>query len=1021
MSITVFNEESRCDLGAHPRFSLDIIAVHGLNGDPLRTWTEPKSQKLWLRDFLPIDLPGSRVMSFGYNATPAFENTTAGIIEHARTLLSALIEIREVDNDDNRPLVFIGHSLGGLVIKQALILAQDETLYMSIYNSLRGVIFFGTPHQGSSLAAYATVLTRIPLIFANKPSPKLLEALRRDSRALKKLTDDFRKHHGRRPYNVVTFYETRTMKGMKKLVVESSSALLTPPNEVPTFEEQIPADATHRDMCRFASRESAIYKNALRSIKRLHRGEVFARPRSEYFLVPDTVNPHFTGRLELCRRLEECLLSCSLAGFQQRFVLYGLGGSGKTQMLLKFANVHRQKYWGVFFIDASSKERATQSYLDIARACNVKETVEDVKKWLSTKSHWLLLIDNVDDPAMDISSFFPPGTTGSIIITTRNPDLRKYSTVGSFKVGEMTQGDAMLLLRKVAAIDDTANANESRSTLEVVKALEYLALAIIQAGAVIRQGICTIDGFCDLYAKHKRELLESGTPDSSKDYQYSVFTTWEISIRQIELMPGECPKLALELLRTFSFLNFSDIQESMFERTREGYQLEQRIFQDSVLAQVMPSGWDVIIWRKALGVLFAFSLITVEPSNRLSIHPLVHEWSRVRMTADQQRQAWKTAVVILAMSAPTEMTTAAQQQRRTMLPHIDAIMAHEIGNLYPPGRDLKELSLAGMRFVEIYAWDCQYDKVLGMVKADLKSKESVLHPQDLYCIDLKSQIAEAMRRSSQFKECMEYSQAIVEDLTGSGDHARMLAEKTRLGACFASLGEYQKAIDLCDEILANQDFRDMLVPNKIYMSNVLDIKRDCYLSQGNFTEAVRVGKSIFETGRQSFGETNTWTLNMAAALAITYEISKQFSQAWALHKQTLALMRETYGKHHHQVQLKLAYLSSFARRSNLNRYWKRQTIPYSEELLGLLRKPSEDPDESTVDLMDCLADDYFICGEFFKSRRLFEEVLKWKIKDYGEDHEYVKNTRKDIRRVKLLIRLRNAAAYRWWPKRINNV
>lgn len=104
------------------------------------------------------------------------------------------------------------------MIKQALILAQDERYYVSIYNSLQGVIFFGTPHQGSSLAAYATILTRIPLIFANKPSPKLLEALRRDSDALKKLTEDFRKHHGEKPYNIVTFYETRTMKGMKNLV-----------------------------------------------------------------------------------------------------------------------------------------------------------------------------------------------------------------------------------------------------------------------------------------------------------------------------------------------------------------------------------------------------------------------------------------------------------------------------------------------------------------------------------------------------------------------------------------------------------------------------------------------------------------------------------------------------------------------------------------------------------------------------------------------------------------------------------
>ncbi|CZR53779.1 uncharacterized protein PAC_03660 [Phialocephala subalpina] len=1011
MSITVLSEESRSDPGARPKFSLDIIAVHGLNGDPLRTWTEPKSQKLWLRDFLPLDLPGSRVMSFGYNATPAFENTTAGIREHARTLLTTLIEIREESNDDNRPLVFIGHSLGGLVIKQALILAQDETFYMSIYNNLQGVIFFGTPHQGSGLAAYATVLTRIPLILANKPSPKLLEALRRDSDALKKLTDAFRKHHGGKPYNIVTFYETRTMKGMKNLIVERSSALLTPPNEVPTFEEQIPADATHRDMCRFSSRENAIYKTTLRSIKRLHRGEVLTRPRSEYFLVPDTVNPHFTGRLELCGRLEVCLLPSFLARFQQRFILYGLGGSGKTQMLLKFANVHRQKYWGVFFIDASSKERANQSFLDIARACNVKETVEDVKKWLSTKSHWLLLIDNVDDPAIDVSNFFPHGTTGSIIITTRNPDLQKYATVGSSKVGEMTPEDAILLLRKVAAIDNTAHPGESKSALGVVEALEYLALAIIQAGAVIRQGICTLDSFCELYTKHKRELLESGRPNSDKDYHYSVFTTWDISVRQIELMPGDHPKLALDLLRTFSFMNFSDIQESMFERARQldDYPFDTGILRGSILVQVMPSGWDPIIWRKALAVLFAFSLITVEPSNRLSMHPLVHEWSRVRMTPDEQVQAWKTATVILAMSAPIGLTATTQKQRRALIPHVDAIMAYGINRFHQSGPDLKELSFAGVTFMAIYNEDWQYDKVLNFRKADLKSKESILHPQDLYCLDLKLAIADNMVSSDQFKECMELSQAILEDLAGSGAHERILFTKTRICRCHLGLGEYQKALDACDKIVV--EFQNLPIGNEENMLIVRAVMAKAHTCLGNFEEGLRLAKSVFETSREIYGELYSFTAYMAAALATTYECSKQFGKAWALHKQTLALTREIYGQNHLSVCSVLWAMSSFARRCNYSRAWRKKTIPYSEEYLDLLRKPSKDPDENVIDLMGFLADDYFVCAEFVKSRQLFEEALKWTIKIWGEDHEYSTNTRAHVQRARFGIRLRKAAFY----------
>lgn len=69
--------------------------MHGLNGNLINTWTEPKSKKLWLRDFLPKDLRGARVMTFGYNATPAFENSVAGIKDHARGLLGALSEKRE--------------------------------------------------------------------------------------------------------------------------------------------------------------------------------------------------------------------------------------------------------------------------------------------------------------------------------------------------------------------------------------------------------------------------------------------------------------------------------------------------------------------------------------------------------------------------------------------------------------------------------------------------------------------------------------------------------------------------------------------------------------------------------------------------------------------------------------------------------------------------------------------------------------------------------------------------------------
>jgi len=78
----------------HTKFLHSIIAVHGLNGDSFRTWTEPKSKKMWLRDYLGDDLKRARIMTFGYDATAAFGKSMAGIEDHARALLGGLVEKR---------------------------------------------------------------------------------------------------------------------------------------------------------------------------------------------------------------------------------------------------------------------------------------------------------------------------------------------------------------------------------------------------------------------------------------------------------------------------------------------------------------------------------------------------------------------------------------------------------------------------------------------------------------------------------------------------------------------------------------------------------------------------------------------------------------------------------------------------------------------------------------------------------------------------------------------------------------
>jgi len=74
-----------------------VIAVHGLGGDWERTWTNENTGIFWLKDCLPHDVESARVMSFEYNAAFAFGGSTADVGDHAKDLLSDLIDKREQD------------------------------------------------------------------------------------------------------------------------------------------------------------------------------------------------------------------------------------------------------------------------------------------------------------------------------------------------------------------------------------------------------------------------------------------------------------------------------------------------------------------------------------------------------------------------------------------------------------------------------------------------------------------------------------------------------------------------------------------------------------------------------------------------------------------------------------------------------------------------------------------------------------------------------------------------------------
>ena len=95
-----------------------IVLVHGLQGHPTKTLTS--SETCWPRDLLPQDGPDARIMAFGYTSRLGNE-TPLRIRDLAKTLLESLSIDRRCTHASTRPLVFVAHSLGGLLVKKVQI------------------------------------------------------------------------------------------------------------------------------------------------------------------------------------------------------------------------------------------------------------------------------------------------------------------------------------------------------------------------------------------------------------------------------------------------------------------------------------------------------------------------------------------------------------------------------------------------------------------------------------------------------------------------------------------------------------------------------------------------------------------------------------------------------------------------------------------------------------------------------------------------------------------------------------
>ncbi|KAK4209026.1 hypothetical protein QBC37DRAFT_431000 [Rhypophila decipiens] len=266
-------DDTRGPLGLNLLFSpseveVDLIFVHGLGGGSRKTWSKTDMLRdFWPAEWLPKDPGFSRVRihSYGYDSNWAKGNNSCLNIHHfGKSFLIELSTSPHIENSMS-PIVLIGHSMGGLVIKRAYMLARQDHLFTSLADRIRAIYFLGTPHRGSDSAKLLKNILHVA-----SSAPAYVPELVRGSGSLQAINDEFRQFSDQ--MELWSFYETQKLstKGFSTIIVDPESAILGYREE-----RQVPMNADHRSICKFETPHDQNYttiRNSLIStITRLSR------------------------------------------------------------------------------------------------------------------------------------------------------------------------------------------------------------------------------------------------------------------------------------------------------------------------------------------------------------------------------------------------------------------------------------------------------------------------------------------------------------------------------------------------------------------------------------------------------------------------------------------------------------------------------------------------------------------------------------------------------------------------------
>eukprot|EP01032_Pedospumella_encystans_P015196 gene15196-17400_t len=254
--------------------SCELLFFHGVNSSGEKAFTNANGE-LWIKNLLPPELLGGQISIWSYTYRNDLfcinSNSPNYPIQDQAEVLFEEIGVRQAATKN---FILVGHSYGGLLIKQFLILLEEREK-LDFLRRVKGVVFYGTPHRGT----ISWLVQRICCLFRCRTTS--FRILEKDHPDLKKLHDKFMKLMEKWGFSAFSFYEDDKLHQM--MIVPKWSAVHDP-NDYSTSMRAV--GRNHKDMCKHTSSDESTFIKFVSVVKGMLGNESMVTDDAETCSIP---------------------------------------------------------------------------------------------------------------------------------------------------------------------------------------------------------------------------------------------------------------------------------------------------------------------------------------------------------------------------------------------------------------------------------------------------------------------------------------------------------------------------------------------------------------------------------------------------------------------------------------------------------------------------------------------------------------------------------------------------------------